>query len=235
MISEPQIAGVLEHETGLDGAAARLIAEANAAGGRDNITVVLFRLEEIGADDVADEDATAIGLPAVSSDAGVDGQNGSSDDGITRVHRPVSASGEVPAMPPPTTGNAPQTAKRPRLARTQGARPEPVAERGRSLKFKVTAAIVSIAIVLLLVGGGGYLATRQLYFIGTNSDGIVTLYSGLPYEFLGVPLWEQSYVSGLPASQVPAAQRSRLLNHNLRSQKDSIALIRAAELGDLPR
>jgi hypothetical protein len=34
---------------------------------------------------------------------------------------------------------------------------------------------------------------------------------------------------------VPAAQRKRLLNHNPRSQKDSIALIRAAELGDLPR
>jgi hypothetical protein len=89
--------------------------------------------------------------------------------------------------------------------------------------------------VLLLVGGGGYLATRQLYFIGTNSDGIVTLYDGLPYKFLGVPLWEQRYVSGLPASAVPAPQRKRLLNHNLRSQKDSIALIRAAELGDLPR
>ena len=94
---------------------------------------------------------------------------------------------------------------------------------------------MSIAVVLLLVGGAGYLATRQLYFIGTNSDGIVTLYDGLPYEFLGVPLWEQSYVSGLPASLVPVQQRKRLLNHNLRSQKDSIALIRAAELGDLPR
>ena len=90
-------------------------------------------------------------------------------------------------------------------------------------------------IVLLLVGGGGYLATRQLYFIGTNANGLVTLYSGLPYDFLGVPLWEKSYVSGLPASLVPAKQRAQLLNHNLRSQKDSIALIRAAELGDLPR
>ncbi len=63
--------------------------------------------------------------------------------------------------------------------------------------------------MLLLVGGGGYLATRQLYFIGTNADGIVTLYDGLPYDFLGVPFWEQSYVSGLPASLVPAKQRAR--------------------------
>jgi protein phosphatase len=235
MISETQIAAVLEREAELEGAAARLIAEANAAGGRDNITVVLFRLEEVGADGPDAEDATAVGLPAVSADAAVDGQHGASDDGITRVHRPVSATADVPTAPPPGTGNAPDTTRRPRLARTQGARPEPVQERGRSLRFKVTAAFISIAIVLLLVGGGGYLATRQLYFIGTNANGVVTLYSGLPYEFLGVPLWEQSYVSGLPASQVPAAQRNRLLNHNLRSQKNSIALIRAAELGDLPR
>ena len=68
-----------------------------------------------------------------------------------------------------------------------------------------------------------------------NADGIVTLYDGLPYDFLGVPLWEQSYVSGLPASLVPVPQRNRLLNHQLRSQRDSIKVIRAAELGDLPK
>ncbi len=63
----------------------------------------------------------------------------------------------------------------------------------------------------------------------------MTLYNGLPYEFLGVPFWEQSYVSGLPASELSVSQRQKLLNHHLRSQRDAIALIRAAELGDLPQ
>ncbi len=48
MISEEQIAAVLSSEPDLDAAADRLIDEANEAGGRDNITVVLFRLEDVG-------------------------------------------------------------------------------------------------------------------------------------------------------------------------------------------
>jgi PPM family protein phosphatase len=241
MISEAQIASVLAEQRNLNVTGERLIAAANDAGGRDNITVVLFRAEEIGdrGDARAAEEATAVDLPRVGSEAGADGQNGAGqngDDGqMTRVHAVTAGPSSVPAVPPPTGPQPAPTARRPRLARTQGARPAVPQERGHSLRFKVTAAVISIAVVLLLVGGGGYLATRQLYFIGTNADGIVTLYSGLPYDFLGVPLWEQSYVSGLPASQVPAKQRSQLLNHTLHSQRDSIKLIRAAELGDLPR
>ncbi|MGH2908278.1 MAG: hypothetical protein ACRDK8_03140, partial [Solirubrobacteraceae bacterium] len=99
--------------------------------------------------------------------------------------------------------------------------------------FKVFAALFSIAIVLFLFGGGGYLATRELFFVGTNSNGIVTLYSGLPYDFI-VPFYEQSYVSGLPASEVPPADRARLFNHDLHSQSEAIAIIRQAELGRFP-
>jgi protein phosphatase len=100
--------------------------------------------------------------------------------------------------------------------------------------FKVCAALFSIAIVVFLFGGGGYLATRTLFFVGTNSDGIVTLYSGLPYDFI-VPFYEQSYVSGLPASEVPKADRARLFNHDLHSQTQAIAIIRQAERGRYPK
>jgi serine/threonine protein phosphatase PrpC len=244
MISEPQIAATLAEQPDLERAGDRLIAEANEAGGRDNITVVLFRLEDVDAAPGGappPEESTAVDLTPVSSQREVDGRaltNGGGGDQVTRVHQ-VTSSGpagpEVPAVPAPRPGAAAQTARAPRLARTQGP-PRPVSpERGRSLKFKVTAALASLLVVLLLVGGGGYLATRQLYFIGTNADGLVTLYNGLPYEFLGVPFWEQSYVSGMPASFVPAQQRAELLNHDVRSQNHAIALIRAAELGDLPR
>jgi len=236
MISEPQIASALAAGPDLDHAGERLIAEANEAGGRDNITVVLFRLEDVDADDRPAAEATAVNLrpvaqPGVDRPAGADGDG----DGRTRVQQVIRSDASVPAAPAPRTTSSPQPPRTPRLARTQG-RPPPIrSERGRSVKFRVTATLLSLAVVLLLVGGGGYLATRQLYFIGTNADGLVTLYDGLPYDFLGVPLWEQSYVSGLPASLVPAKQRTQLLNHDLRSQKNSIALIRAAELGDLPR
>ena len=47
MISEPQIAAVLAEQPDWSGPGNRLIGEANEAGGRDNITVVLFRLEDV--------------------------------------------------------------------------------------------------------------------------------------------------------------------------------------------
>ena len=65
-------------------------------------------------------------------------------------------------------------------------------------------ALISTAIVLFLVGGGGYLASRQLYFLGTNGQGIVTVYRGFPYVLpFGVPMYETFYVSGVPASAIP--------------------------------
>jgi protein phosphatase len=98
------------------------------------------------------------------------------------------------------------------------------------------AALIAIAVVLFLVGGGGYLASRQYFFVGTNSGGLVTVFRGFPYSLpLGINMYEQYYVSGIPAAAVPADRRAELLNHRLRSQSDAISLVRAAELGQLSR
>jgi serine/threonine protein phosphatase PrpC len=63
MVPEDRIATVLGASPDLDTAAARLVREANEAGGRDNITVVAFRLEEVGAAEEV-EGATLIGPSA---------------------------------------------------------------------------------------------------------------------------------------------------------------------------
>jgi len=64
----------------------------------------------------------------------------------------------------------------------------------------------------------------------------VTLYRGLPYDLpFGIRLYEQVYVSGVPVQYLPAARRTQILNHQLRSQADAIGLIHAAELGQLSR
>jgi protein phosphatase len=96
------------------------------------------------------------------------------------------------------------------------------------------AALLSVIVVLGLVGAGGYLATRQLYFIGTDAQGVVTVYRGLPYDLpLGVHLYETVYVSGVPAVLIPADRRASLLDNRLRSQKDAISVVRSLELGKL--
>jgi protein phosphatase len=105
------------------------------------------------------------------------------------------------------------------------------------LRFrKPVAALIAVVIVLALVVVGGYLATRNLYFIGTNANGIVTIYRGLPYDLpAGIHLYESFYVSGVPASLVPADRRAALFNNNLRSESDAANLVRALELGQVSK
>jgi protein phosphatase len=73
MLAEEQIAEVLRAHPRLRDAGEALIAAANDAGGRDNITVVLLRLEEVDASSPGpvdgaepDEHATLTGVPAVA-------------------------------------------------------------------------------------------------------------------------------------------------------------------------
>ncbi|MGZ4312756.1 MAG: Stp1/IreP family PP2C-type Ser/Thr phosphatase, partial [Solirubrobacteraceae bacterium] len=73
MIGEEQIVQILRSERSLDRAADRLIGAANDAGGRDNITVVLFRLEDVGGvDGAVTDEPTVVGMvppaEAVSDD-----------------------------------------------------------------------------------------------------------------------------------------------------------------------
>jgi protein phosphatase len=87
-------------------------------------------------------------------------------------------------------------------------------------------------IVLVLIGAGGYLASRQLFFVGTNSQGIVTIYRGLPFDLpVGIKLYETFYVSGVPASLVPQDRRAAIFDNKLRSQSDADRLVRDLELG----
>ncbi len=240
MITEQQVTAVLQQETDLDRAAERLIAEANEAGGRDNITVVLFRLEEVdGGTGSADDGPTMVGLrPAEAAGSAAPETAGAAAETAGAAATGSRGSAGTATAPRPA-GASSRAGTRARLARTQGPGP---AQRDRrqtrrpSRLAKPVAALATIIILLFLIGGGGYLATRQLFFIGTDSQGIVTVYRGLPYDLpLGAHLYETFYESGLPVQFVPAARRGEMLNHQIRSQSDAISLVRAAELGQLTR
>jgi serine/threonine protein phosphatase PrpC len=64
MIGEDRIAHILRSATSLDAGVRALIDEANRAGGRDNITAVAFRLEEIGEPAAEREQPTLVGPAA---------------------------------------------------------------------------------------------------------------------------------------------------------------------------
>ncbi|HKP22194.1 MAG TPA: hypothetical protein VJT68_11785, partial [Thermoleophilaceae bacterium] len=107
--------------------------------------------------------------------------------------------------------------------------PGPRRRRGRAW-LRGAVALILIAAVL----GGAYVASRQVYFIGTNDGGLVTVYRGVPYELpLGIDLYQQDYASGMPARAIPAARRDRVLDHQWRSRGDAVDLVRALERGQL--
>ena len=219
MINQQQIAEILATSSDLAQAGDRLIRAANEAGGRDNITVILFRLEDVGGPAGAD-DSTVVGVPAVTSPR----TSAATAPVVTSIPSPTTTTTEPSA---PTT-----KATRAPLARTQGPPPTPPAARRERRYIKPLAALIATLVVLFLILGGGYLATRQLYFVGTNSQGIVTIYRGLPYDLpAGIRLYETYYVSGMPASLVPADRRGSLFNNDLRSQTSATNLVRDLELG----
>jgi protein phosphatase len=230
MISEIAVREVLSAHEDLDAAADALIHEANEAGGRDNITVVLFRLEELGGEEPAD-DETMVGV-AVPDRGGPD--VGTEPDGpvgeAAHAGAEARSRGAVAVAPPPAHAALQRSPPR---SSTRRLEPIPPVARRREGRFgKPLAALVAIVIVLALIGGAGYLASRQLYFVGTNAQGIVTIYRGFPYDLpFGVPLYETFYVSGVPASTIPAARRTQLLNNNLRSQTDATSLVMDLEQG----
>jgi PPM family protein phosphatase len=222
MLSEEQIAAVLLAHPRLRDAGETLIAAANDAGGRDNITVVLLRLEEIqfaGQQAPVHEGATMVGLPAVGP-------------------APPACDGQVTTAPSPQAVQRPQVAvaqaptkrRTPRVASTPPAR----ARQGRRLRLRRAGALAIVLAVLVIIGSAAYLAAQSVYFIGTNSRGLVTLYQGLPYKLPGnVALYSSQYVSGVSASTLGLEKRRTLLDHSLRSEANAASLIRSLELGQL--
>jgi protein phosphatase len=227
MISETRVSEILAAGDDLDTTADALIHGANEAGGRDNITVVLFRVEDAGGDVAADE-ATMVG--AAAPEAGpADTASHSSTSAVQTAPRPGPAVALAPSQPTSTASARPAP-----LARTQGRPAEPAAPPKHRRYVKPIAALIAVAVVLFVIGGAGYLATRQLFFIGTNAQGLVTVYRGLPYDLpLGIHMYETFYVSGVPASLVPADRRGALFNNQLRSESGADNLVHALELGQL--
>jgi protein phosphatase len=91
-------------------------------------------------------------------------------------------------------------------------------------------------LVTAVVVGGLYLGARQVYFLGTSDNGVVTLYRGLPYDLpFGIELYSEDFESSVPASAIPQQRRERVLDHELRSRDDAADLVKALEQERLNR
>jgi protein phosphatase len=202
MFPEERIGEIVRNAPDLRSAARALVDAANAGGGRDNITVVLFRVEEVGAGRSAADQDTSTGMPAV-------------------------------AQPPAEVAEEPRRteARQPRAPRTATAR-----KRRSTWRRRVTATVIVTLLIIVPIVIGISIAIRSVYFVGTDNQGFVAVYQGLPYDLpAGIHLYREEFVSGVSAAALAPVRRDKLLDHKLRSQRDANDLVKQLELGELAR
>ena len=227
MIEDSQVAGLLREASSMEQAARALVSAANEAGGRDNITVVLFRLEEVAAGVAAADPPTAEhARPPAAAPEDQPTRAGRPDDGLTtsRVRAAMAEQEEERARR--DAAEARRIAPRPPDQEDGGPR--------RSRLRRVLIALAITAAIVLPVGLAAWLAIGSVYFIGSGPQGFVAVYRGLPYELpLGVDLYTSAYLSGVPLGVVEEQRREQLLDHTLRSREDAADLVRRLEIGEL--
>ena len=153
----------------------RLIDLANEAGGEDNITVVLV-------DIVADDAVPATGAATPSQT-------------VAQATRETTDPEVAPAPPAVDTGVHRLDAVPAEVA------PEP-RPRNRAPRWLAFALLF-----LVLVGGGIYAATRYTlsnsYFVGTDEEGVITIYRGIPEEVAGLSLKESEERTDVSLADLP--------------------------------
>ncbi|MEP6953660.1 MAG: Stp1/IreP family PP2C-type Ser/Thr phosphatase [Solirubrobacteraceae bacterium] len=206
MVGESQVAEILTEAGSLPAAGRALVDAANAAGGRDNITVVLFRLEEVGTGDIAADD------------------HDTSEHAVLRPASTAAAAAPAVAERPQRTEGVARREPRP-------PRRESAPKRRRR---RVPAGVVATVVVLAIAALGAYFASQTVYFVGASDDGFVTVYRGMPYDLpAGLHLYGVNYESGVPADTLSAAQRRTVSVHKLRAKDDAQDLVRQLETGTL--
>jgi PPM family protein phosphatase len=203
MLSEQEIATLLVGHPNLREAGEALIAAANDAGGRDNITVMLLRLEEValGEQLATQEHRTTItDLPAVEP--------------LPLDPPPPALAGTRRRRPRPAASPVPDARSRRRLRRL-------------GILTVVVAVLGLIGSAAYLALQSVYFVGTNNRGLVTLFEGLPYRLPG------NVALYSSQYVSGVSASSLTPQRRHTLLDHTLRSEEDAASLIRSLELDQL--
>jgi PPM family protein phosphatase len=219
MVPDTRVAEIITASPDLSTAATRLVAAANEAGGRDNITVILFRVE-----DVTPGDGAVVGQQTMAGATAPKAE----DVRAATATQPAAAPQDPRQVVGASTGVQPRA---PRPPRADGSGSTPAKRRRRWTGVAKGFAVVLV--LLVLIASGGWIATRSVYFVGTDDDGFVTLYTGLPYSLPGIKLYSTEFTSGVPAQELSPQVQRTVTEHKLRSHDDAVDLIRQLERGEL--
>jgi PPM family protein phosphatase len=199
MLDDEQIARLLGRASSMEAAVRALVDEANRAGGRDNITVIVFKL----------------GDAAAPAPAGTEPSGADPAEGATLVGAAAEAAGLTATE-----------VRRRAAAEAARKRRQELEEKPRHKRLKTAAKVL---VALLLIGAiafGAWYGNRQVWFLGTDDAGRVALYRGLPYELpFGIDLYAERYASPIQTTALPPKRQDAVTGHSLRSRSDAVDLI----------
>jgi protein phosphatase len=199
MLDEDHLARLLGRASSMDAAVRALVDEANRAGGRDNITVVAFRLEDAAAP-----------VRAPAEDAPTPASEGATLIGSSAEEAGLTAT-EV---------------RRRAAAEAAQKRRDELESKPKRHRLRTAAKVLAVVVVLGALAFGAWYGNRQVWFLGTDAAGRVALYRGLPYELpFGIKLYDEHYASPIQTGSLAGKRRDAVTGHDLRSRDDAVSLL----------
>jgi PPM family protein phosphatase len=202
MVDDEQIAQMVANADALERATKALVKAANRAGGEDNVTVVLFRLES----DPASIEDTAVAAPNGREEADL-------EDTLSGLEAPAALAASPAAVLERDEDEQTQAWGRP-LDEEEPQR-KPAKPKRRRWGRRIFWSVLGLAFVLAVIAAA-FWALSRANFIGADEDGNVVVYQGIPWELGGgIDLFRARYVSRLQAVQLAEPERKSLFNHDL--------------------
>jgi protein phosphatase len=210
MLDDEHITRLLTRATSMQSAVRALVDEANRAGGRDNISVIAFKVG----------DAAAVPARAEGAPAGGEAPT-AADESATLIGASAEEAGLTATEVRRRAAGAAARKRRDELAAGPSKR-----RRRIKLAAKLLAGLIVIAAIVFGVSYG----LRHVWFLGTDNSGRVALYRGLPYELpFGVKLYSERYAAPVQTEGLPDRRKGAVTGHDLRSRADAVSLIEEIE------
>lgn len=207
-VPDDQITELLTTIADGDAACQALIDAANAAGGPDNITLVILRVEGEGdetpsvppapAARVSTEDPTEemVGVTSAVPDPGGQAAEAEAEGGVTQI-RTRQESGRDWATSMRDYGAG------------QGA-PERAVRGSRDRRgVRVATGLLGLAVIATLLVGGGYVLLSRAWFV-SDEDGAVAVFRGVPSEVAGLSLARTTETTDIMVAELPPRRAERV-------------------------
>jgi protein phosphatase len=216
-VDDERIAGILTDTADGDAAVTSLLAEANAAGGPDNITAVLVRVgDRWEQPSDGDDDASSTQQLAVTQ-----ATNGQPEQ------QPADEGGQVTIDTRPPASDEPWAQKMGRIGAPQGVDGTPARPRRGGDRARIAAAVLGLLLVVAVLVGGGWFLLSRSYYVGEH-NGMVAVFRGLPQEVLGTPMsWViEEEITTTPVDEFPVfRQRAIAEGLTARSLNDARRIV----------